>query len=62
MDLQVKDEDMGTDKLLGETSIPLLDLKPDVEEEVTKNLSPSLDTNKVRDKKDRGSLTVKVST
>ncbi len=61
--VQVKDEDnIGTDKKLGVTSIPLASLKPDVEEEITKNLAVSLDRDRVKDKGDRGSITIKVRT
>ena len=59
--LQVKDEDMGTDKLLGVTSISLHDLEPHSEVEITKKLLRSLDTDRVKDKGDRGTVTVKVS-
>lgn len=59
--MQVKDRDVGTDKLLGVTTISLHDLKPDVEEEFTKKLSKSLDTDRVKDKGDRGTISVKVS-
>lgn len=58
---QVKDEDFGTDKELGITSVPLHGLKPDTEVEITKKLAPSLDTIRVKDKGDRGTITVKVS-
>jgi Ca2+-dependent lipid-binding protein len=60
--LDVKDEDIGTDKKLGITSIPLAALKPDEEEEITKNLAVSLDRDRVKDKGDRGSITIKVRT
>ncbi len=60
--MQVKDEDIGTDKKLGITSIPLAGLKPDEEEEITKNLAVSLDRDRVKDKGDRGSITIKVCT
>lgn len=59
--MQVKDRDVGTDKLLGVTTISLHDLKPDVEVEFTKKLSKSLDTDRVKDKGDRGTISVKVS-
>ncbi|KAH8973496.1 hypothetical protein BDL97_01G050700 [Sphagnum fallax] len=58
--LDVKDEDIGTDKKLGITSIPLAGLKHDEEEEITKNLAVSLDRDRVKDKGDRGSITIKV--
>jgi hypothetical protein len=37
-------------------------LKHDEEEEITKNLAVSLDRDRVKDKGDRGSITVKVCT
>ncbi|KAG0553942.1 hypothetical protein KC19_12G051100 [Ceratodon purpureus] len=58
--LQVKDEDIGTDKELGITTVSLHDLKPDTEIEVTKRLFKSLDTVRVKDKGDRGSITVRL--
>jgi hypothetical protein len=45
---------------LGITSIPLAGLKHDEEEEITKNLAVSLDRDRVKDKGDRGSITIKV--
>ncbi|XP_024364591.1 calcium-dependent lipid-binding protein isoform X2 [Physcomitrium patens] len=56
--LQVMDEDIGADKELGIASVPLHDLKPDTEIEITQKLLKSLDTAKVKDKSDRGSITI----
>lgn len=62
LSLQVKDEEhFGTDKELGVTVVPLCVLKPDTEIEIRKKLAPSLDTVRVKDEGDRGSITVKVS-
>ncbi|XP_024358065.1 calcium-dependent lipid-binding protein [Physcomitrium patens] len=59
--LQVKDEEhFGTDKELGVTVVPLCVLKPDTEIEIRKKLAPSLDTVRVKDEGDRGSITVKL--
>lgn len=55
------DEDIGADKELGIASVPLHDLKPDTEIEITQKLLKSLDTAKVKDKSDRGSITISVS-
>lgn len=42
------------------TKLPLLDLVPDTPKEVELRLTPSLDMTKVKDKKDRGTITLKV--
>eukprot|EP01018_Ginkgo_biloba_P011948 Gb_34830 [translate_table: standard] len=59
--LEVLDKDIGQDKRLGIARYSLLDLEPEKSKEVTLKLLPSLDTLKVRDKKDRGTITFKVS-
>lgn len=58
--LQVKDEDIGTDKELGIAALSLHDLKPDTEVVITQPLLKHLDTVKHKDKGDRGSITVKL--
>ncbi|KAJ4954679.1 hypothetical protein NE237_011462 [Protea cynaroides] len=58
--LEVFDEDVGQDKKLGITKLPLIDLVPDTPQEIELRLQPSLDMLKIKDKKDRGTLTVKV--
>lgn len=58
--MQVFDKDIGQDKKLGMTKLPLLDLEPDTLKEVELRLTPSLDMSKVKDKKDRGTITLKV--
>jgi hypothetical protein len=58
--LQVKDEDIGTDKELGIAAVPLHDLKPDTEIELTPKLLKHLDSVKHKDKGDRGTITVRL--
>ncbi|KAL5987686.1 hypothetical protein ACLOJK_035436 [Asimina triloba] len=57
---QVFDEDVGQDKRLGITKLPLIDLEPEKLKELELRLLPSLDMLKIKDKKDRGTVTVKV--
>lgn len=59
---QVFDQDIGQDKRLGIAKYRLIDLEPETPMEVNLNLLSSLDTLKVKDKKDRGSVTIKVDT
>ncbi|KAL2892347.1 Synaptotagmin-4 [Bienertia sinuspersici] len=58
--IEVFDKDIGQDKKLGITKLPLHDLEPDTPKEVELRLTPSLDMTKVKDKKDRGTVTMKV--
>ncbi|KAF8718893.1 hypothetical protein HU200_025208 [Digitaria exilis] len=59
--LEVFDEDkMKQDKRLGIAKLPLNDLETETVQEVNLQLLSSLDTTKVKDKKDRGVLTIKV--
>ncbi|XP_047167767.1 calcium-dependent lipid-binding protein-like [Vigna umbellata] len=58
--VEVFDEDIGQDKRLGIAKLPLIDLKEETEKEFELRLLPSLDTLKVKDKKDRGTLTLKI--
>lgn len=58
---QVFDKDIGQDKRLGITKLPLIDLLAETEKEVELRLQPSLDMMKIKDKKDRGTLTIKVN-
>ncbi|XP_061346880.1 calcium-dependent lipid-binding protein-like isoform X2 [Gastrolobium bilobum] len=58
--LEVFDEDIGQDKRLGIVQLPLIDLEAQTEKELELRLLSSLDTLKVKDKKDRGTLTIKV--
>nr|XP_010934089.1 synaptotagmin-5 isoform X3 [Elaeis guineensis] len=58
---EVFDEDnLAQDKRLGIAKLPLIDLEPDTNKEFDVRLLPSLDTLKIKDKKDRGTLTVMV--
>lgn len=58
---QVFDEDIGQDKRLGVTRLPLIDLEAEVPKEMELRLQPSLNMLKIKEKKDRGTLTIKVS-
>ncbi|OIW03126.1 hypothetical protein TanjilG_07278 [Lupinus angustifolius] len=58
--LEVFDEDIGQDKRLGLVKLPLIDLEAENEKQLELRLMPSLDMLKVKDKKDRGTLTVKI--
>lgn len=57
---EVFDEDIGQDKRLGTAKLPLLELEPETTKEIQLRLLPSLDMLKIKDKKDRGTVTVKV--
>ena len=57
---QVFDQDIGQDKRLGIAKFRLIELEPETPKEVNLSLLSSLDTLKVKDKKDRGSCTIKV--
>lgn len=57
---QVFDQDIGQDKKLGIAKFRLIELEPETPKEITLNLLSSLDTLKVKDKKDRGNCTIKV--
>nr|KYP64261.1 Extended synaptotagmin-2 [Cajanus cajan] len=57
--LEVLDKDIGQDKRLGIVKLPLNDLEAETAKEFELRLLPSLDTLKVKDKKDRGTLTIK---
>ncbi|CAH1416330.1 unnamed protein product [Lactuca virosa] len=57
--LEVLDEDIGQDKRLGIAKLSLIGLQPEIENEIELKLQPSLDMLKIKDKKDRGTLTVK---
>ncbi|KAG6475608.1 hypothetical protein ZIOFF_064836 [Zingiber officinale] len=58
---EVYDEDkLQQDKKMGVAKLGLQELEPGVTKEIQLNLLASLDTLKVKDKKDRGSLTIKV--
>lgn len=59
---QVLDQDIGQDKRLGIVKLPLIDLEAEATKEFELRLLPSLDMLKIKDKKDRGTITVKVDT
>lgn len=58
--LEVFDKDIGQDKRLGIVKMPLIEMEPETQKEHELKLLPSLDMLKIKDKKDRGTLTVKV--
>lgn len=57
--IEVFDEDIGSDQRLGIAKLPLVDLEPQIEKDIEMRLQPSLDMLKIKDKKDRGTITVK---
>lgn len=57
---QVFDEDIGDDKRLGIAKLPLMELEAKTTKETELRLLPSLDMLKIKDKKDRGTLAIKV--
>ncbi|KAL0302306.1 UNVERIFIED_CONTAM: Synaptotagmin-5 [Sesamum calycinum] len=57
---EVYDEDIGDDKKLGTVKFTLIDLQPEVSKELELRLLPELDMLKIKDKKDRGTLTIQV--
>lgn len=58
--IEVLDEDIGQDKRLGIVKLPLIGLEAETETEVNLRLLPLLDMLKTIDKKDRGTVTLKV--
>ncbi|XP_059318156.1 calcium-dependent lipid-binding protein-like [Lycium ferocissimum] len=58
--LEVFDKDVGQDKRIGVTKLPLNELVAETPKEIELRLLPKLDMLKVKDKKDRGTITVKV--
>ncbi|KAK1259952.1 Synaptotagmin-5 [Acorus gramineus] len=59
--LEVFDKDIAQDKRLGIVSLPLIDLESEVSKELELRLLPALDMLKIKDKKDRGTVTINVS-
>ncbi|KAL4567129.1 hypothetical protein LXL04_022703 [Taraxacum kok-saghyz] len=57
--VEVFDEDIGADQRLGIAKLPLVDLQPELEKELELRLQPSLDMMKIKDKKDRGTISIK---
>ncbi|CAB4300201.1 unnamed protein product [Prunus armeniaca] len=58
--LEVFDKDIGQDKRLGVTKLPLIDLEAETVKELELRLQPSLNMLKIKEKKDRGTITIKV--
>ncbi|XP_010523704.1 PREDICTED: synaptotagmin-4-like [Tarenaya hassleriana] len=58
--VEVYDKDVGQDERLGLVKLPLSGLESEATRDIELNLLASLDTLKVKDKKDRGSITLKV--
>eukprot|EP00262_Sarcandra_glabra_P007998 TRINITY_DN21166_c0_g1_i1.p1 TRINITY_DN21166_c0_g1~~TRINITY_DN21166_c0_g1_i1.p1 ORF type:complete len:500 (-),score=120.35 TRINITY_DN21166_c0_g1_i1:144-1643(-) len=58
--VEVCDKDIAQDKRLGIAKLPLNDLEPETPKELELRLLPSLDMLKIKDKKDRGTVTLKV--
>ncbi|KAK4418725.1 Synaptotagmin-5 [Sesamum alatum] len=58
--LEVFDQDIGQDKRLGIAKLPLIELEAEKSKEFDLRLLPSLDMLKIKDKKDRGTLTIQV--
>ncbi|KAI3449148.1 hypothetical protein Pfo_005813 [Paulownia fortunei] len=57
---EVFDEDIGEDKRLGIAKLPLIELEAETSKEIELRLLPALDMLKIKDKKDRGTLTIQV--
>ncbi|CAH1412081.1 unnamed protein product [Lactuca virosa] len=57
--VEVFDDDIGADQRLGIAKLQLIDLQPEIEKELELRLQPSLDMMKIKDKKDRGTITIK---
>lgn len=58
--LEVFDKDIGQDKRLGVTKLPLIELEAETPKEIELRLQPSLNMLKIKEKKDRGTITIKV--
>lgn len=58
--LQVFDQDIGSDKLLGVAIFPLAKLTAEESKELSLPLAPSLDMDNIQDKQDRGSIFIRV--
>ncbi|KAI3444651.1 hypothetical protein Pfo_001316 [Paulownia fortunei] len=58
--LEVFDHDIGQDKRLGIAKLPLIELEAEKSKEIELRLLPSLDMLKIKDKKDRGTVTIQV--
>ncbi|XP_073026096.1 calcium-dependent lipid-binding protein-like [Primulina eburnea] len=58
--LEVFDQDIGQDKRLGIAKLPLMELEAETAKEIELRLLPALDMLKIKDKKDRGTITIQV--
>ncbi|KAK6162417.1 hypothetical protein DH2020_002258 [Rehmannia glutinosa] len=58
--IEVFDQDIGQDKRLGIAKLPLIELEAEKSKEMELRLFPSLDMLKIKDKKDRGTVTIQV--
>lgn len=58
--IEVFDKDIGQDERLGVAKLRLIELEAETTKEFEMRLMPSLDMLKVKDKKDRGTITIKV--
>ncbi|KAL2477780.1 Calcium-dependent lipid-binding (CaLB domain) family protein [Forsythia ovata] len=58
--LEVFDQDVGQDERLGVAKLPMIELEAEISKEIELRLLPSLDMLKIKDKKDRGTLTIQV--
>ncbi|KAI3875258.1 hypothetical protein MKX03_011142 [Papaver bracteatum] len=58
--IEVYDEDVGQDKRLGIAKLPLIELESGTPKETELRLLPALDMMRIKDKKDRGTITLKV--
>uniref|UniRef100_M1ANF4 Calcium lipid binding protein n=2 Tax=Solanum tuberosum TaxID=4113 RepID=M1ANF4_SOLTU len=58
--LEVFDEDIGEDDRMGVTKLPLNELQSDTPKEIELRLLPKYDMLKIKDKKDRGTITIKI--
>ncbi|KAI3918680.1 hypothetical protein MKX01_042000 [Papaver californicum] len=56
----VLDEDVGQDQQLDIAKLPLFDLEPETSKEISVRLLPALDMLKIKDKKDKGTITLKI--
>ncbi|MCL7043021.1 hypothetical protein MKW94_001272 [Papaver nudicaule] len=58
--LEVYDKNVTRDERLGVAKVPLIDLEPGNPKKISLRLLPSLDMLRIKDKKDRGTITIKV--
>ncbi|KAJ8573242.1 hypothetical protein K7X08_009753 [Anisodus acutangulus] len=58
--IEVFDKDIGQDQRMGVAKLPLIELVADTAKEIELRLVPKLDMLRVKDKKDGGTITIKV--